>query len=80
MKVDPLQRVLEERARQDAKWGEQNHSDLRWLPILSEEVGEVAKYINEETPGLVEAELVHVAAVAMAWLECIERNRGLRRP
>jgi NTP pyrophosphatase (non-canonical NTP hydrolase) len=76
--MDPLQRVLEERARQDRKWGEQNHRDLRWLPILTEESGEVSKAINEEKPDQVEKELVQVAAVAIAWLECIERNRAMR--
>lgn len=35
--------IREERRRQDAKWGEQNHSPIEWSAILTEEVGEVAK-------------------------------------
>ncbi|PJI53371.1 hypothetical protein CTI14_29520, partial [Methylobacterium radiotolerans] len=36
-----LEEVLEERLRQDAKWGVQNHDPPTWLMILGEEVGEV---------------------------------------
>lgn len=35
--------IREERRRQDAKWGEQNHSPIEWCAILTEEVGEVSK-------------------------------------
>ena len=42
-------------------------SDAVMLPVLVEEVGEVAKAMTEGT-GLTE-ELVHVAAVAVKWLE-----------
>jgi NTP pyrophosphatase (non-canonical NTP hydrolase) len=78
--------VQEEQARQDQKWGEQNHSDIKWLPILGEEVGEVNKAINHlyhwnsgdpcELTAMqnLKEELVHVAAVAMSWLEAIERR------
>lgn len=92
---DPLQVIMEERARQDQKWGEQNHGDERWHLILGEEVGEVAKAILERrvsgeirkamgrterglTDEEIRAEIVQVAAVALAWLECIER-RGKER-
>lgn len=79
MARDPLQDVMAERARQDAKWGEQNHKDLYWLGILSEEVGELARnLIDPQTPLLerkAREELVQVAAVAVAWLECMERRR-----
>lgn len=39
--------VIRERARQDEKWGKQNHIQMIWLGILMEEVGEAAKEINE---------------------------------
>lgn len=68
-----IMHIREERIRQDKKWGVQNHADLRWLPILMEEVGELAKAINEGT--MTDGELTHVAAVALAWMECHERNR-----
>lgn len=41
--MDILSEIREERSRQDAKWGEQNHSPIEWCAILSEEVGEVSK-------------------------------------
>jgi NTP pyrophosphatase (non-canonical NTP hydrolase) len=40
------------------------------MPILTEEVGEVAKAINDEEPEVqLLAELVQVAAVALRWAE-----------
>jgi NTP pyrophosphatase (non-canonical NTP hydrolase) len=41
--MDILAEIREERRRQDAKWGEQNHSPIEWCAILTEEVGEVSK-------------------------------------
>jgi len=82
----PLACVAMERIKQDAKWGEQNHSDLRWLPILIEEVGEVGETVNEAYPHKerlykyeacienLEYELIQVAAVCMAWVECIRQR------
>ena len=72
---DPLQDIMCERARQDEKWGKQNHQDLYWLGILVEEVGEVAKELIEGRPHKARNELVQTAAVCLAWLECIERRR-----
>jgi hypothetical protein len=60
-----------ERARQDAKWGVQDHDAPYWLGILVEEVGELAKDIIEHRG--IYLELVQVAAVAVAWLENLER-------
>jgi hypothetical protein len=39
--------VATERAKQDAKWGPQNHNPLFWLAILGEEFGEVSKEVVE---------------------------------
>lgn len=94
-----LAEVEDERAKQDAKWGEQNHPDgtsaefieraliakkrndilaqedgLAWRDILYEEVCEA---FAEEDPERLRAELVQVAAVAVAWVEAIDR-RGHR--
>ena len=73
--------ILRERRDQDDKWGEQNHPPLHWLAILTEEVGELAKEVNEhywreqrDTLTKLRAELVQVAAVAVAWLECLDRG------
>jgi hypothetical protein len=66
--------IKAERARQDKKWGEQNHDDHKWNTILCEEKGEVSKAILEhDGPGVLK-ELSHVAAVAVAWIEAIGRR------
>lgn len=83
--TEVLADVLRERFRQDAKWGEQNHSPMYWLGILAEEFGEVAMDVNKytfETDSLVRerklhemtTELIQVAAVCVAMVESIKRN------
>ena len=72
-------KIATERARQNEKWGEQNHDDYRWLAILTEEIGELAQAaLHDEfggrAAGTLEDELIQVAAVAVQWLECIERR------
>ena len=80
---DVLAEVRAERERQDAKWGEQNCHDFEWVSILAEEFGEAAQAANEAnfTSGNrrgdwshLRSELVQVAAVAVAWIECIDRR------
>lgn len=44
-----LNKVGEERYFQESKWGIQNHSRERWLAIIVEEVGEVAKEVLENS-------------------------------
>lgn len=77
-----IRQIIAERASQDAKWGQQNHDNRKWAAILMEEIGEVARAVLESEQGQQNAdsvnlreELVQVAAVAMAWLECLERNK-----
>lgn len=78
-----LQEVLEERAKQTLKWGEQNHAPFAWLAILGEEVGEANKAALEthfKYPGAdtdyseYRKELIQVAAVAIAMVESLDRN------
>lgn len=78
-----LSEVQEERRRQDKKWGEQNHTPPEWLSILGEEFGEVCKAVCEahfsgyESTGNWEnyrTELIQLAAVAVAMVECLDRN------
>ena len=86
--VPILQEVMDERARQDAKWGEQNHHPAWWLSILGEEFGEVCKAVcenNDTGKGSYREELIQVAAVAVSMIECFDRNgpdwnnlRGIR--
>lgn len=77
--------VLDERERQDDKWGVQNHDPVWWLAILTEEVGEVAQAALklrfggdfEERLRHLREECVQVAAVATAMVECIDRGDWL---
>ena len=78
------QSIHEERLCQDKKWGEQNHDDKTWLAILMEEVGEVAMTIlDSKEKGhpdfLRNKELIQVAAVVVAWMECLaKRGEGAK--
>ena len=81
--------ILAERFRQDQKWSEQNHDPFLWLTILMEEVGEASQAAlkvrtNEDTIRNQQAlgslrelrqEVVQVAAVALAMLECLSRDK-----
>ena len=74
-----LNEVDEERRKQDKKWGEQNHSPADWLMILGEEFGEAAKAALEAKFGQgslrqYRNELIQVAAVAVAMIECFDRH------
>ncbi len=66
--------ILEERERQDNKWGVQNHDPKWWLAILTEEVGEVARAILEGSGLDYRKELVQCAAVCINAIECVDRN------
>ncbi|MBN7828357.1 hypothetical protein J5H37_02315 [Stenotrophomonas maltophilia] len=109
-----LAEVAQERARQEAKWGQQNHVDwtptlaatdlagawpagvgdhfkfitdykakgaeghrLGYFDILMEEVAEAHDEAREGDTIATRAELVQVAAVAVAWIECIDRRLAL---
>lgn len=73
-----LERIVQERARQDEKWGEQNHEPVVWSAILTEECGEVARAALEKDGAAYVKELVQVAAVAVAAIESIVRAGGRR--
>lgn len=70
-----IQKILVERKRQDEKWGfPQENSYCEWGSILSEEVGELCKELNELNfrrgdLEKMETEAVQVAAVALSILE-----------
>ena len=62
--------VRSERHRQIAKWGNRRnlHAET-WLRILVEEVGEIAKEIEDDRIGEnISPEIIQVAAVCFAWL------------
>ena len=76
-----LNDILNERTRQDEKWGaDRTQHPAIWHTILSEEVGEVAQEVldttfeDAATDNLYE-ELIQVAAVAVAWAEAVQRER-----
>lgn len=73
--TSPYDAIILERHRQDRKWGVQNLTDAEFMCVLAEEVGEVANAINDGlTPEHVRKELVQVAAVAVKWLEAMDRR------
>ena len=75
---DVMKQILDERLRQEEKWGEQTHDNYRWLAILGEEFGELAQAIlhdefGGEAAGQAKKELIHTVAVGVQWLEQMER-------
>jgi hypothetical protein len=80
--LDVISDVIEERKRQDEKWGAGRDQDnLVWSSILTEEVGEAAEQsLWVHFDGIDEArlykELIQIAAVAVAWAENL-RKRGV---
>lgn len=77
-----IEDVALERSNQDVTWGQQDHDPALWLAILTEEVGEVSKEIADgifapfNGPAY-RAELVQVAAVAVAAVEAFDRKPQL---
>ena len=71
---DVLGQVINERERQDEKWGEQNHTPDKWILILSEEVGEAAKALLEGDANY-RSEMIQIAAVAIAATESFDRMK-----
>ncbi len=73
--------VRAERFAQDRRWGEQNHAPMEWLSILGEEMGEACQaankaHWNDASWDDYRTELVQVAAVACAAIECLDRHEG----
>jgi hypothetical protein len=73
-----LDEVFNERYRQVALWGEQDHEPSMWYAILGEEFGEVGKEIAEGRLDPFDGdryrtELIQVAAVAVAAVEAYDR-------
>lgn len=78
--ASPVNRILAEvraeRRAQDAKHGAGNaaNSADRWVSILAEETGEVAKAAVEGSGREMRAEAIQVAAVAVAIVEALDRG------
>ena len=57
-----------ERNAQDEKWGEQNHSDEKWVAIALKELVEVAKAVNENNDVELLPEIIQTVAVLENWV------------
>jgi hypothetical protein len=85
-----LKSIIEERHRQDQKWGQQNHDPIVWSAILGEEVGELCQAILETHfdngpearakggHANMRAEAVQVGAVVEAFIEYLDRVEAKR--
>lgn len=79
---DILEEIYKERIRQHGLWGTQKHPIAVWQSILLEEIGEVARAINErmlengddKTLENLREEIIQVAAVAVAMVESLDIN------
>ena len=74
-----LQDILFERRRQEERWGQQNHNPFTYLTILGEEYGEACQAALHDRfgghhAGELREEMVQVAAVALAIVECLDRD------
>lgn len=74
--------VLDERKRQDAKWGEQNHNPFIYYAIVGEEFGELGEALLQTKFGgpkggfdNIRKEAIHTAATALALIECLDRGK-----
>ena len=89
LKEQAVNIILQERSRQDIKWGyPQYNTPFEWMSILTEEVGELATAINDahlgHTPNdkqleHIKVEASHVSAVAMSMIEhlMLDKEGGL---
>ena len=63
--------IKQERKRQDLKFGSQaGQSDSKWAMIAGEEMGEIHRAILNLDKENLREEIVQLAAVCVAWLEC----------
>ena len=70
-----LAQIMEERKRQNKKWGNQIHDPFKWLCILGEEKGEADKAALEFNIKQFRIELIHTAAVAVQIIEAIDSEK-----
>jgi len=68
-----------ERQAQDDKWGGEGHDDSHsshdWLAFLTKHVGRAVKYPWD--PRAFRAQMIRVAALAVAAVEWHDRNRAM---
>ena len=74
-----LEDVLAEIERHDLLWGdEKTNTDFVWALIAFEELGEVAKDLNDDKLETAYVEIIQTAAVLFAWAESL-RRRGVMK-
>lgn len=87
--LDPVRsaivvQIIDERDRQDSKWGGvpgvDRRDDHTYPAVLTEEVGESCRAWLERDVSALREELVQVAAVAVAWIEELDRGGAVPRP
>ncbi len=79
-----LEMIIDERVKQVEKWSDQsNNHPFEWVSILGEEYGELCQAVNEsfltkavhkdrDGKDKMIKEAVHIAAVAVAFIESLE--------
>lgn len=77
--IAALDQILDERKRMEKAYGEQNQDPFAWQCLLGGEFGDTAKAILEHRFSLgrvedIEKEAIQMAAVALAFVECLERG------
>lgn len=65
-----IEKIIAERERQEAKWGISNHDVDTWRDIFLEEWNETTEAEESGDRADYLTELVHAAAVLVAWIEC----------
>lgn len=63
-----FEQIQQECIRQDMKWGDQSHSDGKWLQILIEELGEQSADSLDLQPVEAKRELIQCGAVIVQWI------------
>jgi hypothetical protein len=77
----PYEAIEEERGYQNRKWGvNRTHTWPEWMLILADEFGEAARaakdvYWVDGSGSDLRSELIQVAAVAVAMIEQLDRDR-----
>ncbi len=72
--------IAAQRVRNHARWGDRSIENkpadyVGWLPTLGEEFGEVCETLTAESSRAnLRAELIDLAAVALMWIDSIDRE------
>lgn len=85
--MTPIEEIRQQRERNHVKWGDRSIEARPpgyrgWLPTLGEEFGEVcrAQTLEEGDIGRLRAELIDLAAVALMWIDSIDRAAEVHKP